>query len=449
MYGHVLGGNLSSLEHCQWIPCNHDISQHDSSVAYICCLVGTLAIPVVKRTFQRLLTDAVRYRQAAIADSTRRQYALHGHYWERFCLLFQVPSTPTQQSAILFITFLALSQTFSTVRSTMTGVKHYWAQRGWEFDILRWSEYNAVLKGIRREKKGVPQRKHPVSPDELQRMASLFSAEPFARAMWACIVITWWAMFRKSNTTVNERAPDGVGHCIRKQDVLVDFEQWRLHITVRGSKTNQYQDRVFHAHLQGRRGHPLDPVAAWLGHVEASPDVEPTMSAFSFREKGITQPMRYEYLRVALKVCYSAIGGDAAHVSTHSLRRGGATFAYHAGVQDLLLKAHGDWVSNCFEDYIELSKPARLLCSQQMFELMESGRAARMYPAVAPRDHLVPLPHQLPQQAEPTGSGTTVTDPAVLQWAETVVQQRLVATTHNKQPRAGMYTDTSTANHIE
>ena len=52
-------------------------------------------------------------------------------------------------------------------------------------------------------------------------------------------------------------------------------------------------------------------------------------------------------------------GMSADEVSSHSFRRGGATFAHAAGASSSFIKALGDWRSNVYLRYIELSQPVR------------------------------------------------------------------------------------------
>ena len=46
------------------------------------------------------------------------------------------------------------------------------------------------------------------------------------------------------------------------------------------------------------------------------------------------------------------LGYDTGLYSLHSLRRGGATVAYSQGVDQLDIKRHGSWSSDCFWKYI-------------------------------------------------------------------------------------------------
>ena len=114
-----------------------------------------------------------------------------------------------------------------------------------------------------------------------------------------------------------------------------------LRVRVGSSKNNQFKERRVEVLLHGHQGHHLDPVAAWERHVRSS-ELSPTAQAFAFMEAGVAHPLRYGTLRSALKLLFQSLGGAPSAVSSHSLRRGGATFAWHSGVQEILLHAHGD-----------------------------------------------------------------------------------------------------------
>ena len=61
------------------------------------------------------------------------------------------------------------------------------------------------------------------------------------------------------------------------------------------------------------------------------------------------------------------IGLDRKAFGTHSLRRGGATSAARAGVDDRLFKKHGRWKSeNAKDGYVSEDLTARLSVSQSL-----------------------------------------------------------------------------------
>ena len=52
-------------------------------------------------------------------------------------------------------------------------------------------------------------------------------------------------------------------------------------------------------------------------------------------------------------------GHDPAIYSLHSLRRGGVTFAYQSDIEAEMIKLLGDWASDCYKRYIDVSMDKR------------------------------------------------------------------------------------------
>ena len=164
---------------------------------------------------------------------------------------------------------------------------------------------------------------------------------PFAAAMWARMLVTWWGMLRESNTTVGSANLLDTGACICRCDVKIDEAQWRVLQNIWKSKTNQYPDRVHKVVLQGQRSHALDPVAALLNHLQLN-NPQPGDALFTFVEADKPSQITHTMLVTVAKLLFACQGGDPASVSGHSYRRGMATTAFRAGVPDALLQQHGD-----------------------------------------------------------------------------------------------------------
>ena len=50
---------------------------------------------------------------------------------------------------------------------------------------------------------------------------------------------------------------------------------------------------------------------------------------------------------------------DETIFSLHSLRRGGATFAYQSNMEGDMIKLLGDWTSDCYKRYVDVSMDKR------------------------------------------------------------------------------------------
>ena len=61
----------------------------------------------------------------------------------------------------------------------------------------------------------------------------------------------------------------------------------------------------------------------------------------------------YTHFSSFLAGIIKAVGLDPTNYSPHSFMRGGATFAFEAKLPSELIKAQGDWRSDCYLIYLE------------------------------------------------------------------------------------------------
>ena len=85
-----------------------------------------------------------------------------------------------------------------------------------------------------------------------------------------------------------------------------------------------------------------------------------------------------------------AVEIPADRVAAHSLRRGGATYAFQAGVPEVLVQRQGGWLSACYKHYLEVPKELALSCVRRMLDAVSRRVGLHEMPieAVQPADHL-------------------------------------------------------------
>ena len=71
-------------------------------------------------------------------------------------------------------------------------------------------------------------------------------------------------------------------------------------------------------------------------------------------------PITYDVMSKRLKTWITAIGQNAEDFSLHGLRRGGANHAMSVGICGEDLKLMGDWVSDAYLEYIDLTLDRRV-----------------------------------------------------------------------------------------
>ena len=131
-----------------------------------------------------------------------------------------------------------------------------------------------------------------------------------------------------------------------------------LWVTFRWSKTIQYGQRSFTIPVQAIPGSPLCPLSAFKEMVRRIP-ARGNEPAFLIVDSHQRTPYTYWRWMEKLKATIAATGRDPTLYSTHSFRRGGATFAFQAGVPVEAIKLMGDWSSDAVYKYIHLPDKTR------------------------------------------------------------------------------------------
>ena len=82
--------------------------------------------------------------------------------------------------------------------------------------------------------------------------------------------------------------------------------------------------------------------------------------------KGRIKPLIYGPLQEKIEGLISKTGRDSSLYSTHSLGKGGCSWAFTAGVPTNLIQHHGDWLSDCYKNYLTFDFHEKLLVSERM-----------------------------------------------------------------------------------
>ena len=165
---------------------------------------------------------------------------------------------------------------------------------------------------------------------------------------WAAGLLMFFGLLRKSNLM----PADQKGFVSDKQFVRSDFSpkpDGSVIVNVKYSKTNQFKKRPFDLKLLPF-SHTLSPVAA-LGlafHQSPLPQHAP---AFVINSSGV--PMTGQLFNSTFKTLVMKTGLDPSTFSSHSFRRGGASWALRCGIPGEVVQQLGDWQSDCYRQYLD------------------------------------------------------------------------------------------------
>ena len=214
--------------------------------------------------------------------------------------------------------------------------------------------------GIQRQLQHCPKRAAPITPAMLLKFHDLLDlADNTHIAFWALFTTAFFTMARKSNLVITP-AKDSPDHFILRNDISLTHTF--ATITFRSSKTNQFGIRHHSVPLFKALNSPLCPVSA-LNRMFNQIPMPNHSAAFVLPNN---KPITYYMFNSFLKYLIRTIGLNPSDYSTHSFRRGGATFAFQSNVPAELIKHHGDWKSDAYLVYLQYDFPQKMSVSKRM-----------------------------------------------------------------------------------
>lgn len=167
-------------------------------------------------------------------------------------------------------------------------------------------------------------------------------------------------MLRKSNLVPNtSQGFDSSKQLARKHVRLVGAHAaW---VDIVWSKTLQFRLKVLKFPLLRIPGSELCLVAALKNMLDLVPAGEE--QPLFLRSSG--RAWTYAQFQDKLRVCLKHAGYNEKMFSSHSLRRGGCTFCFQAGVPDFLIKVIGDWKSDIYQNYCQVLLVTRTKACQR------------------------------------------------------------------------------------
>lgn len=302
----------------------------------------------------------------AFASSTRKNIISQCKAYLTFTIYFGLPDFPaTPIRLALFAQFLSRSfESVSSIQNYLSGVRTFHLILGLPPPNLNDSVVKLCTQGLQRGKPGLVHRAHPITPDMLSLMARHVDPNNLQQwAGWTAILIGFFTFSRRSNLVPISPTKFNPEHQLQRADILVNHGQ--LVVIFKWSKTNQFSRRALPVPVSALPGTLICPVAAY-NHLIATLPARSSDPAFAFLKHGKITPFSQSQLQELIKQLASDIDLDPSNFSTHSLRRGGATFASKTGCGPEQIKNFGDWKSDCFRIYTDISFQDRTTVADSM-----------------------------------------------------------------------------------
>lgn len=312
-------------------------------------------------------------RLAAFASGTRSNLQTHWTAFFLFCLYFHLTPLPASLDTLSsYAIFLARTITTPSIRNYLHGIKTLHLFLDLPTGPFLAFQLSLLLKGLANSHPHTPIQALPVTPRLLLQIHSLLDlSSPLHANIWCAFLLTFFLFARKSNMVPpSTRKFNPLKHLCRKDISLCPSG---LSILLKWSKTNQSGLRLVQIPVVSIPGSPLCPLAAFTNLVSLIP-AAPKAPAFCLPKHSSksTKCLTHHSFVKHLRKLIAKTGQDPTGYSGHSFRRGGATFAFRAGVPGELIQMQGDWKSEAYLRYLDFSLESKLQVTTRMAQVIKT-----------------------------------------------------------------------------
>lgn len=309
-------------------------------------------------------------QQSAFARGTLDNLKCQVRAYLLFCKAYNLSPFPASLDTVqCFIQFL--SRTFasiSSVRNYLSGVKLIHILSALPFPHLDSLEISLLLKGLSRLNPFIPRQALPITPDILLSIYRLLDlSSPLHATLWCAFLLAFFLFARKSNLVPPSNPKFSVHKHLCRRDIFIG--QHNLLVYIKWSKTIQTGGRYLLIPLVAIPGSPFCPRRAYLHMLSLMPGA-PEAPVFLVPSKQGPVSLTHSSFTRHLRKLLSRAGHNPARYSGHSFRRGGASFALSCGVSGELIRVHGDWKSQCYLRYLDMSVQQRQWVSGTMARVL-------------------------------------------------------------------------------
>ncbi|XP_063430649.1 uncharacterized protein LOC134712741 isoform X1 [Mytilus trossulus] len=305
--------------------------------------------------------------KAAFRPGTFKNLRTQLNTYLLFCEKFCRSAFPVDQETLCgYVCFLSDNfKNSGSVRNYLSGVKTWAILLNFDTEEFNSPSLRLTLSGIDKLNTNIPNIKLPFEPYHLNRMFEVLDMTSVQDAvMWAVIMISFYAMLRKSQFANNSRTTFNPKEQLTRGDIQITEEG--LIIDIQWSKTSQKHKNIHQIPLKRVEDCTLCPVLAYSRMVTMLPAL-PGEPAFGLSDsKGKICAFSKSDIDKILHKLLVRCGIDTSQYSFHSLRRGGATCASAAGCSDSEICTIGNWTSSCYKGYIKHSTDKLYYISSKM-----------------------------------------------------------------------------------
>ena len=307
--------------------------------------------------FQRLLRQADRSRRHAFALGTYSNLQTQFRSYFGFCVYFHRTPLPADLDTVCgYVQFLSRSLKPPSIANYMSGVKLLHILLGYEYGYADNIHLQLLIRGIKRLCPHTPRRAKPVVPVLLASVATVADTSSSLHLATVAVALLLFHTLARLGSILPASLKSKRNSFLHGQDI--GFTSYGMVVSLSHTKTIQFGERCLRIPLVARDGATC-PVAAYFSHLRLLGRRKGRASspAFVYRDsKGVVCWLTKSiFIKTFRDLAARAGDSDPAAYSGHSFRRGGASWAFQAGLPGELIQVMGDWSSDAYRRYLEFN----------------------------------------------------------------------------------------------
>lgn len=264
----------------------------------------------------------------------------------------------SEHEVCLYIQFLMISlKSPTSVRNYLSGAKFFHSMLEYDFPSLNSMEVRLTLRGMEKSLAHSVVKAKPIDVGLLRDIYAHLDMTNTVHVFFWCLFLFLFFLFaRKSQFLPLTKKVGDVAKVVRRVDIR--HTNKGLCCTFRWTKTTQTGKRVI-LPLVSISDSVLCPVSAYLRMIKCVPAPVDGPAFVLPGKKKILSPVTYRQFQSFLRTSIAATGCDPSGFSSHSFRRGGASFALKLGLPSELIQSQGNWLSDAYLGYLDITLQQR------------------------------------------------------------------------------------------
>ena len=298
----------------------------------------------------------------SIKNSTKKNLMIYLNSYKLFCDRFGFDLFPCDNKQLCrFGQYLARTfKSAEAVGNYQSGVRTCHALLGLEIPDPSEKQMQMFTQGLKRILLHAVKQAEPMTPELLLRISKVVNYKDDVELVaWVAVLLGFYMFMRCSNLVPDTMDDYNVNQQFCRVDLNITSSESVMMVEVRWSKTVQFRQKILRYPVLPAQNKVVCPVY-WTFHMINRIPAEPKDPAFMVYIKGQKLALSANQLIYRLRKWLILLGNVEPEVySLHSLRRGGATFAYQCNIESEMIHTLGSWASDAYKCYIDVTKDQR------------------------------------------------------------------------------------------